>query len=43
MNNEHEIEMMSPLTVGDKITDFAFNFYQDGKFQEGKMSNYEGK
>ena len=43
MNNENETTMFSPLSVGDKITDFKFKFYQDGRFQDGKMSDYEGK
>ena len=43
MNNENEISMISPLSVGDKITDFKFKFYQDGKFKDGKISDYEGK
>ncbi len=43
MNNENEMAMLSPLSVGDRITDFKFKFYQDGKFHEGRMSDYEGK
>jgi hypothetical protein len=43
MNNENEITMISPLSVGDKITDFKFKYYQDGKFHDGKMSDYAGK
>lgn len=39
---DQEIQL-TPLSVGDKITDFKFNYYQDGKFQEGNMSDYEGK
>ena len=31
------------LAVGDKIADFKFKYYQDGKFQEGKISDYSGK
>jgi hypothetical protein len=40
-NNKTGITL--PLSIGDKVTDFKFNYYQDGKFQKGKMSDYEGK
>ena len=42
MNNE-EINLITPLSVGDKIQDFEFNYMQDGKFHKGKISDYEGK
>jgi len=32
-----------PLSVGDKIQDFEFNYMQDGKFSKGKISDYKGK
>ena len=32
-----------PLSVGDKISNFKFKYYQDGKFQDAQMSDYEGK
>jgi len=35
-----EINFRGPLSVGDKIENFSFNYYQDGKFQNGKISNY---
>jgi hypothetical protein len=45
--NEENIEMldteMTPLSVGDKISNFKFKYYQDGKFQDAQMSDYEGK
>lgn len=31
------------LSVGDKIDDFNFNYYQNGKFKQGKISDYSGK
>lgn len=40
--NENDI-VLTPLSVGDKVTDFKFKYYQNGKFQDGKMSDYEGK
>lgn len=38
-----EINLITPLSVGDKIQDFEFNYMQDGKFSKGKISDYEGK
>jgi len=35
-----EIIAGGPLSVGDKIADFNFNYYQDGKLQSGKISDY---
>lgn len=46
MNEENkEVTSMdlTPLTIGDKITNFKFKYYQDGKFHDAKMSDYEGK
>jgi hypothetical protein len=45
--NEENTELLdvdlSPLSVGDKISNFKFKYYQDGKFHDGKMSDYAGK
>lgn len=36
-------DFYNPLKVGDQIIDFKFNYYQDGKFGKGKISDYAGK
>ncbi len=40
---KEEINLITPLSVGDEIQDFEFNYMQDGKFSKGKISGYEGK
>ena len=44
-NNIEELEFFNnyPLSAGDKIENFEFNYYQDGKFKKGKISDYTGK
>ncbi len=32
-----------PLTVGDKVEDFSFNYFQNGQLKKGKISDYQGK
>ncbi len=39
---ENELNLF-PLSVGDKVENFKFKYYQDGKFHEGQMSDFEGK
>ena len=36
-------ENIKKMSVGDKINDFNFNYYQDGKLKKGKISDYAGK
>ncbi len=40
---EKELNIFEPLSVGDKVENFTFKYYQDGKFHEGQMSDFEGK
>jgi hypothetical protein len=40
---EQELNIFKPLSVGDKIANFTFKYYQDGKFHDGEMSQFEGK
>ena len=34
---------MGPLSVGDQIENFEFNYMQNGKFENGQMDDYRGK
>jgi len=40
---ENEFVDFSPLSVGDTIENFKFNYYQDGKLKKGQISDYKGK
>ena len=42
-NNKNMEENIKKMSVGDKINDFNFNYYQDGKLKKGKISDYAGK
>jgi len=40
--HEHLLDC-SPLSVGDQIKDFEFNYMQNGQLKKGKISDFAGK